>query len=89
MSDRPRRRPVDPFLPVGPVVFDILLALSDEERHGYAILQEVAARSGEAAVLRPGTLYRALARLLEDGLIAETEERPHPIEATSVGVTTS
>lgn len=78
MSDRPRRRAVDPFLPVGPVVFDILLALSDEERHGYAILQEVAARSGGVTVLRPGTLYRALARLLEDGLIAETEERAAP-----------
>jgi DNA-binding PadR family transcriptional regulator len=78
MSDRPRRRPVDPFLPVGPVVFDILLALSDEERHGYGILQEVAVRSRGATVLRPGTLYRALARLLEDGLIEETEERPAP-----------
>ena len=75
MSDRPRRRPVDPFLPVGPVVFDILLALSDEERHGYAILQEVAARSRGATVLLPGTLYRALGRMLDDGLIEETEEQ--------------
>lgn len=78
MPDRPRRPPVASFLPVGPVVFDILLALSDQERHGYAILQEVAARSGGATVLRPGTLYRALGRLLEDGLIEEAEERPAP-----------
>jgi DNA-binding PadR family transcriptional regulator len=78
MSDRPRRRPVDPFLPVGPVVFDILLALSDEERHGYAILQEVAARSQGATVLLPGTLYRALGRMLDDGLIEETGEQSAP-----------
>ncbi|HVQ31852.1 MAG TPA: PadR family transcriptional regulator [Vicinamibacteria bacterium] len=76
MSDRPRRRPVDTFLPVGPVVFDILLALSDEERHGYAILQEVAARTRGATVLLPGTLYRALGRMLDDGLIEEAGEQP-------------
>jgi len=77
MPDRLRRRPADAFLPVSPVVFDVLLALADGERHGYGILQEVAGRPGQAAAsLRPGTLYRALARLLDDGLIEESEARP-------------
>ncbi len=81
MSDRLRRRPAEHFLPLSPVVFDVLLALADGERHGYGILQEVAGRSGQtkaAPPLRPGTLYRALARLLDDGLIEESEERPAP-----------
>jgi len=76
MPDRPRRRPADAFLPLSPVVFEVLLALSDDERHGYAILQEVERRSQGRTRLRPGSLYRALARLLEDGLIAESDERP-------------
>ena len=56
------------FLPLTPVAFEILLALADEERHGYSILQEVETRSGGAVSLHAGTLYRALARLLESDL---------------------
>lgn len=78
MPDRPRRRPADPFIPLSPVVFDILLALAGGERHGYGILQEVFLRSGGATRPRPGTLYRALSRLLAEGLIEESEERPAP-----------
>ena len=55
----------DSFLPLTPIAFEILLALADGERHGYSILQEVEARSGGAVSLHAGTLYRALARLLE------------------------
>jgi DNA-binding PadR family transcriptional regulator len=76
MPDRQRRPPAQVFLPLSPTVFDILLALCDEERHGYGILREVTERGGPA--LRPGTLYRALARLLEEGLIEESEARPAP-----------
>jgi DNA-binding PadR family transcriptional regulator len=72
-----RFRP-EAFLPLTPVAFEILLALADSERHGYSIMREVAHRSGGTVTLHPGTLYRALARLLESGLIAELEERPDP-----------
>jgi DNA-binding PadR family transcriptional regulator len=68
--DRPR---VEKYLPLTPTVFDILLALADGEKHGYAILQAVNAASG---ALRAGTLYRALSRLLEQDLVEETLRRP-------------
>ncbi len=68
----------DAFLPLQPAVFHILISLAEEERHGYAILQEVAERTGGAVRLSAGTLYRSIQRLLEQGLIAETTERPAP-----------
>src|SRR5206468_416413 len=64
------------FLPLTPVVFDILVTLAARDCHGYSILTDIRARTGEA--LRPGSLYRALNRLLEDRLIAELDERPDP-----------
>lgn len=70
-----RLRP-EHFLPLTPVAFDILLSLADAPQHGYRIMQEVNDRGASGAVLRPGTLYRALARLLEQGLIEELAERP-------------
>ena len=66
------------FLPLTPVAFEILLALAEGEQHGYSIMREVDRRSNGAVTLHPGTLYRALARLLESGLIAELDERPDP-----------
>jgi DNA-binding PadR family transcriptional regulator len=63
-------------LPLTPVAFEILLALADGERHGYSILQEVEHRSGGAVSLHAGTLYRALARLLESELIEELDNAP-------------
>jgi DNA-binding PadR family transcriptional regulator len=66
------------FLPLTPVAFEILLALADGERHGYSILQEVETRTGGAVALHAGTLYRALARLLESDLIEELNESPDP-----------
>ena len=68
----------DAFLPLTPVAFEILLALADGERHGYGILQEVEHRSGGAVSLHAGSLYRALARLLESELIEELSEAPDP-----------
>ena len=67
-------RPPDQLLPLTPAAFEILLALGDEPLHGYAILQAVEARVGSILPLQTGTLYRALARLLEDGLIAEVAD---------------
>ena len=65
--------PPESFLPLTPAVFHILLALADEEAHGYAIMQEVAARSEGQVRLGPGTLYGAISRLLDDGLIEECD----------------
>jgi DNA-binding PadR family transcriptional regulator len=60
--------------------FHILIALARGERHGYGILQEVERATGGQLRLGAGTLYRALQRMLEQGLIVETEERPAPEE---------
>jgi DNA-binding PadR family transcriptional regulator len=58
------------------VEFHILLALAQEEKHGYAILQEVAAVTDDEIRLEPGTLYRALHRMLKDGWVIESARRP-------------
>ena len=67
------------ILPLTPAVFHILLALSDGERHGYGIMQEVAAHSEGALQLGPGTLYGCLKRMLAAGLVEESGERPDPV----------
>jgi DNA-binding PadR family transcriptional regulator len=56
--------------------FHILLAVADRERHGYAIMQDVRARTDGRLRLGPGTLYGSIKRLLADGLIEELDERP-------------
>ena len=66
------------LLPLPPSSFHILLALADEDRHGYAIIQDVAARTGGTLKLSAGTLYRSIQRMIEQGLIVETRERPAP-----------
>ena len=71
-------RSADALLPLTPVAFEILLALHDDDLHGYAILQAVEARARGVLPLRTGTLYRALARLLDDGLIKEVSEGGQP-----------
>jgi len=62
------------FLPLTPVAFEVLLALADGDRHGYALMRSIEARTEGAMKLHAGTLYRALSRLLETGLIHEKEE---------------
>jgi DNA-binding PadR family transcriptional regulator len=69
--------PMD-LLPLTPAVLHILLALADEERHGYGIMREVEYRTGGEVRLGPGTLYGAIKRMLADGLIEESDERPAP-----------
>jgi len=64
--------------PLPPASFHILIALADRERHGYAIMQEISERTGGEVTLGAGTLYRSVQRLLEQGLIVETEDRPAP-----------
>src|ERR1035441_8757845 len=65
-------------LPLTPAVFHILLALAENERHGYSIMQEIAAQTGGQLRIGPTTLYRSIKRMLEDGLIVEVDERPDP-----------
>jgi DNA-binding PadR family transcriptional regulator len=74
----PHEPSVDALLPLQAATFHILMALADEDRHGYAIIQEIAARTDGAIRLSAGTLYRSLQRMLEQGLIEETEDRPAP-----------
>lgn len=64
------------LLPLTPAVFHILLSLMDQERHGYGIMKEVEAQTDGEMILRPGTLYQAIKRMLELGLIEESDERP-------------
>ena len=69
---------MEPMQPLTPAVFHILLALADGEKHGYGIMQEVAAITDGAVRMGPGTLYGTIKRMLESGLIEETDERPDP-----------
>ena len=64
--------------PLSPAAFYILLALKEGEKHGYAILRQVAERTQGEVKLLPGTLYNLLKRMLEDGWIEELDERPDP-----------
>ena len=66
------------FLPLPAAVFHILVAVADRERHGYAIMQDVAARTDGTLRMSPGTLYGSIKRMLQDGLIEELDERPDP-----------
>ncbi len=75
----PSRDAVDPLLPLPPVTFHILLALTEEDRHGYAIIQDVAARTNGELTLGAGTLYRSIQRMVEQGLIVESRKRPAAI----------
>jgi DNA-binding PadR family transcriptional regulator len=59
-------------------VFHILIALADRDRHGYSIMQDVAARTGGKVQLSAGTLYSSIRRMLEQGLIEELAESPDP-----------
>ena len=71
---------IDALLPLPTATFHILLALAEEDRHGYAIIQEVEARTNGELRLSAGTLYRSVQRMLEQGVIVETRERPAPEE---------
>jgi DNA-binding PadR family transcriptional regulator len=64
------------MLPLTPAVFHVLLALADGERHGYAIMQEVAVHTEGRIKMGPGTLYGTIKRLIAAQLIEESDERP-------------
>jgi DNA-binding PadR family transcriptional regulator len=74
------RIPEEPegYLPLTPAVLDIMVALGNEEMHGYAIMQEVRRCTEGERRLAPGTLYRSLKQMEERGWVVESEERPEP-----------
>jgi len=71
-------RDPETFLPLTPAVFNILLALADGEKHGYAIMLEVEANTRSVVPMGPGTLYGSIKRMLQAGLIEEVGERTDP-----------
>lgn len=73
---------IDPndLLPLPVAMFHILVAVADRDRHGYAIMQDVAARTNGALKLSPGTLYGSIGRMLDQGLILELNDRERPKE---------
>ena len=73
-----KQRAPESFLPLKPHWFHVLLSLADQEQHGYGIMQEVLDRTEGKVRLWPATLYGTLKRLIDEGLIAESEERPAP-----------
>ena len=75
MSIRKTEGLPDEFLPLTEVTFQLLLALSDRDRHGYGIMHEVELRTAGRVRLGAGTLYGALKRLVADGLVEEAGER--------------
>lgn len=68
----------DSYLPLTPAMFQVLVALADGDKHGYAVIKEVRRRTNEKVQLGAGTLYAIVKRLLEGGLILECDERPDP-----------
>lgn len=72
------RTDVDSLLPLTPGMFQVLIALADGEKHGYAILKEVARRTGGEVTLSAATLYTIVRRFVQEGVIAESAERPDP-----------
>ncbi|MGF1598411.1 MAG: PadR family transcriptional regulator [Acidimicrobiales bacterium] len=69
---------VDGFLPLPASVMQIIVALSGGEKHGYAIMREVEELSAGAVTMGPGTLYGSIKRMIDQGLLEETEQRPDP-----------
>jgi DNA-binding PadR family transcriptional regulator len=78
VPDYPRRRPPQQYLPLTVPVFQILLSLSDQDLHGYAIIQDIRARTAGEVELTASTLYAAVKRLLDGRLIEELDTRPGP-----------
>jgi DNA-binding PadR family transcriptional regulator len=69
-------RDPDAWLPLTPALFYVLVALADEDKHGYAIIKDVASLTSDSVRLSSGTLYGIIKRLLDDGLVVELRRRP-------------
>jgi len=75
---RARHPAPEEFLPLTPAIAHILLAVADEDRHGYAIMQEVERMTDGGVRMGPGTLYGTIKRMIASGLLEEADERPDP-----------
>ena len=73
-----RRPDPESLLPLTPGMFQVLIALADGEKHGYAVIKEVARRTGGEITLSAGTLYTIIRRFVQEGVIAESDARPDP-----------
>jgi DNA-binding PadR family transcriptional regulator len=71
-----KKKVIESYLPLTPAMFHVLLSLADGEKHGYVISKEIARRTNNEVRLSAGTLYGIIKRLLEDGFIEESDERP-------------
>ena len=71
-----RRRDPEALLPLTPGMFQVLIALADGDKHGYAIIKEVGRRTAGEIALSAGTLYTIVRRFEQEGVIAESAERP-------------
>ena len=80
MPDYPRRHPPQRYLPLTVPVFQILLTLSGRDAHGYAMIQDIRTRTAGEVTLTASTLYAAIKRLLDGGLVTEVDERPRATE---------
>ncbi len=78
MDDKARVPIPEGYLPLTPAVLDIMVALGNDEMHGYAIMREVRRRTDGQRHLSPGTLYRSLRQMEQRGWVAEAQERPEP-----------
>ena len=73
-----KRIDAEDLLPLAPAVFHILLSLGEGERHGYALKREIALRTGGKLTLGAGVLYGSISKMLAQGLIEESVDRPDP-----------
>jgi DNA-binding PadR family transcriptional regulator len=75
---KPNKSTPDGLLPLPPAMFHILLCLAEGERHGYALKREIARRTDGKLILGPGVLYGSIQKMLDQGLIEESDDRPDP-----------
>lgn len=78
MKKKPIGEDIQNLLPLTPTVFHMMLALADGEKHGYGIMRAVDAETQGRMQIRTGSLYGSIQRMIESGLIEETNERPDP-----------
>ncbi len=78
MAESRTQHETERFLPLTPVAFEILLSIAQGERHGYGIMQDIEASTDGKMRLNPGTLYRAIGRLVDSGLLKELAARRAP-----------
>ena len=78
MAESRRRRSTESLVPLSPIALQVLLAIADGDKHGYAILKEIDRRTDGEVSFGASSLYAVLKRLLAEGLVEETSERPDP-----------